>query len=281
MNMNIFPKESKMNANTQAQVTMNLPAPLTVARDMRARWDDTDCDFDTAAQSLVNAHANDGRLRDVPILDLRTWGLKSERGQFALAPLAGHEPARVLRANAFSQLANRLGMPVEFVRDKLCSSLQLGTVNFLLATAPSPMSAQLRFRGDEVSAIVSERYAPLDSTEFVDTLRQTLNQQGLLSSVRARAVASGTTDLLRLVIPSESQAIKVGDVTAVGLDLSRPASAARHCTSVVCFGASSVPMASGLPKASDNSRTVTWARPSAYAMDYARPSRLRLSTPVE
>ena len=30
---------------------MNLPAPLTVARDMRARWDDIDSDFDTAAQS--------------------------------------------------------------------------------------------------------------------------------------------------------------------------------------------------------------------------------------
>jgi hypothetical protein len=111
-------------------------------------------------------------------------------------------------------------MPVEFVRDKLCSSLQLGTVNFLLATAPSPISTQLRLRGDEISAIVSERYAPLDAEEFVDTLRQALSHQGLLSSVRARAVATGTTDVLRLIIPSESHAVRVGDLTAVGLDLS-------------------------------------------------------------
>ena len=93
-------------------------------------------------------------------------------------------------------------------------------MNYLLASAPQAMSAQLRLRGDEVSAVVSDRYAPLDAVEFVETLRQALGQQGLLSSVRARAVATGTTDLMRLVVPSESQAIKVGDVTAVGLDLS-------------------------------------------------------------
>jgi len=82
-----------MNAQAQVQNSMNLPAPLTVARDMRARWDDIDSDFDTAAQSLVSAHENDGRRRDVPLLDLRTWGLKSQGSQFALAPLAGHEPS--------------------------------------------------------------------------------------------------------------------------------------------------------------------------------------------
>ena len=209
-----------MNAHTNLQKSMQLPPPLTVAKDMRPRWDDIDCDYDTAAQALVTAHNDDGQLRDVPILDLRTWGLKSEGGQFALAPLAGHEPARPMQSNAFSQLSNRLGAPVEFVRDRLPAPLQLATLNFLLAAAPQPLSAQLRLRGDEISAVVSERYAALDAAEFVDTLRQALSQQGLLSSVRARAVATGTTDLLRLVIPSESQAIKVGDVTAVGLDLS-------------------------------------------------------------
>ena len=224
-----------MNAQAQVQNSMNLPAPLTVARDMRARWDDIDSDFDTAAQSLVSAHENDGRRRDVPLLDLRTWGLKSQGGQFALAPLAGHEPARPLRANAFSQLSNRLGAPVEFVRDRLPAPLQLATMNYLLASAPQPMSAQLRLRGNEISALVNERYAALDTGEFVDTLRQVLDQQGLLSSVRVRAVASGTTDVLRLVIPSESHEIKVGDVTAVGLDLSTSnfGRSALHCKSLL------------------------------------------------
>ena len=40
-----------MNAPTQVQSPMNLPPPLAVAKDMRARWSDIDCDYDTAAQS--------------------------------------------------------------------------------------------------------------------------------------------------------------------------------------------------------------------------------------
>ena len=98
-----------MNAQTQVQSPMNLPAPLGVAKDMRPLWSDVDCDYDTAAEQLVTAHKEDGLLRDLPVMDLRTWGLKADKGQFALAPLAGHEPARPLRANAFSQLSNRLG----------------------------------------------------------------------------------------------------------------------------------------------------------------------------
>jgi hypothetical protein len=188
---------------------------------MRSVWADVDCDYDTAAERLVAAHREDGGLRDLPVMDLRTWGIKADNGQLALAPLAGHEPARPLRANAFSQLANRLGAPVEFVRDRLPAPLQLATLNYLLMSSAQPMSAQLRLSDNRlVSALVTERFCALDSEEFVNTLRRTLSEQGLLSSVRARAVATGTTDVLRLVIPSESQAVRVGDLTAVGLDLS-------------------------------------------------------------
>lgn len=208
-----------MNTPTEVQ-RLNLPPPLTVAKDMRSVWTDVDSDYDTAAEQLVAAHREDGHLRDLPVMDLRTWGIKADHGQLALAPLAGHEPARPLRSNAFSQLSNRLGAPVEFIRDRLPAPLQLATMNYLLMSSSQPMSAQLRLRGEEVSAIVSDRYAPLDPEQFVDALRRSLTEQGLLSSVRARAVATGTTDVLRLVIPSESEAIRVGDVTAVGLDLS-------------------------------------------------------------
>jgi hypothetical protein len=187
---------------------------------MRSVWADVDCDYDTAAEQLVTAHRNDGSLRDLPVVDLRTWGVKADQGQLALAPLAGHEPARPLRANAFSQLSNRLGAPVEFIRDRIPAPLQIATLNYLLMSGSQAISAQLRLRGDEISAVVSDRYAPLDAEQFVDALRQALSQQGLLSSVRARAVATGTTDVLRLVIPSESHAVRVGDLTAVGLDLS-------------------------------------------------------------
>jgi hypothetical protein len=49
----------------------------------------------------------------------------------------------------------------------------------------------LRLRGDEVSAIVSERYAALDAEQLVDTLRTALVRHGLVDSVRVRAVATG------------------------------------------------------------------------------------------
>ena len=52
------------------------------------------------------------------------------------------------------------------------------------------------------------------------TLRNALARHGLLETVRVRAIASGVTDVIRLVIPSESTAIKVGDTSLVGLDVS-------------------------------------------------------------
>ena len=162
------------------------------------------------------------RLRDVPILDLRTWGLKSDTWPicagaacrpcsharavaserlFAVGESFGYA-SRVCEGQAVLVSATRDGQFL--ARHRTAVPCQHSYVFAVMKSLPSSANVTL----------------PLDSTEFVDTLRQTLNQQGLLSSVRARAVASGTTDLLRLVIPSESQAIKVGDVTAVGLYLS-------------------------------------------------------------
>ncbi|MBK7397260.1 MAG: DUF932 domain-containing protein [Myxococcales bacterium] len=71
-----------------------------------------------------------------------------------------------------------------------------------------------------ISALVSARYAPLDAVELVDTVRGTLRDLGLLPAVRVRSVASGLVDVLRLVFPAESRAVRVGDVTALGIDIS-------------------------------------------------------------
>lgn len=197
-----------------------MPPPLAVAADMSPRWLDVDLDFDSAAEELVHAHESDGLARDLPILDLRTWGVVPMGTQMALAPLAAHRPPLPLRANAFGNLAARLGAPAEFVRERLPAPLQLATLNYLLATQDDPMSVTLRARGGEISALVSARYAPLDAVELVDTVRGTLRDLGLLGAVRARSVASGLVDVLRLVFPAESRAVRVGDVTALGIDIS-------------------------------------------------------------
>lgn len=197
-----------------------MPPPLRPAPDMGATWQDVDLDFDTAAERFVQRHQADGAVRDLPVMDLRAWGVAPSEGRFMLKPLGGHEPPLPLRATAFSALCTRLGAPAEFVRDRLPAPLQLATLNFLMGQGERPGTAMLRLRGDEVTAIVSERYAPLDAGELVGTLRTALARHGLLESVRVRAVATGLTDVIRLVLPTEAAPIKVGDPSMVGLDVS-------------------------------------------------------------
>lgn len=206
--------------NTQVQSALGLPAPLRPASDMAPVWSDTDLDFDTAGDRFIERHRADGAVRDLGIMDLRGWAIAPANDRFTLRPLAGHESPHQLRSTAFSMLCARLGAPAEFIRDKLPAPLQLATLNYLMAQGEKPATAMLRLRGDEVSAIVSERYAALDAEQLVDTLRTALVRHGLLDSVRVRAVATGITDVMRLVLPGEAVPVKVGDVSLVGLDIS-------------------------------------------------------------
>ena len=200
--------------------TLNLPPPLRVRPDMAPMWHDTDIDFDHAAELVIDTHEGDGDRRDLPIMDLRTWGVVPADGELALAPLGGHHEPRPMRSNAFTNLMARLGAPAEFIRDRLPAPLQLATVNYLLNEPDKSMSATLRLRSDEVTAIVSDRYAPLDAEELMDSVRAALVQHHAVQDVRVKSVATGLVDLLRLTFPAEQQAIKVGDVTAIGLDIS-------------------------------------------------------------
>lgn len=196
----------------------SLPAPLRTAPDMTSSWaDHIDLDFDTAADRIIGAHARDGEHKDLPVTDLKTWAIAPVDGKFALVPLARHHTPKPLRANGFSNLAARLGAPADFVR-KLPAPLQLATLNYLLAEHEDNSGATLRLRNDEVSAIVSGRYAPLDPVELVETLRSALARFGILHDVRVRGVASGLVDNLRLVLPAEV-AIKPNDVSALGIDI--------------------------------------------------------------
>ncbi|HEX4334329.1 MAG TPA: DUF932 domain-containing protein [Polyangiaceae bacterium] len=195
-------------------------SPLTVRPDMASSWSDADTDFDTAADRIVKAHSADGEARDQPILELRTWAMTAKGEHLALQPIAGHLPARVLRAGAFSNLMTRLNAPAEFVRDRLPAPLQLATVNYLLTQSTSTKSATLRLRGEEIASLVSDRYTPLEPEELLGTVRGVLDRQDMLGRARVRSIATGTVDVLRLVFPGEERAIQIGDVTAVGLDIS-------------------------------------------------------------
>jgi hypothetical protein len=155
------------------------------------------------------------------VLDLATWKVAPDGDHFSLKPLAGHEPPLGLRSNAFSMLCARLGAPAEFVRDRLPAPLQLAVLNVLLSKSERlPGSAVLRLRGNEIGAVVTDRYTPVDAPELMTTLRAALVRHGLLDSVRVVALATGVTDVIRLALPSESEPVQVGDVSMVGLDVS-------------------------------------------------------------
>jgi hypothetical protein len=209
-----------MNSVIQPRTTSGFPPPLRVAPDMPSVWRDVDFSFDEGAEAFVQAHRADGPARDLPIMDLRLYGIAGQGEHFALKPIMGHEPPHALRAAAFSMLCARLGAPVEFLRDRLPAPVQLAVLNVLMAQSDRATSALLRLRGEEVSAVVSERYAPLDAEELVEGVRSALVRHGMLETVRVRGLATGMTDVLRLVLPNEQEAIQVGDVTAVGLDVS-------------------------------------------------------------
>ena len=209
-----------MNASIPRSVTSSIPGPLRPASDMFPLWRNLDTTFDAAADVILDAHKRDGSARDLPVMDLRQWGVVPMGEKLALAPLARHHEPRALRSSAFSNLMNRIGAPADFVRDKLPAPLQLATVNYLLATQESPLSGTLRLRGDEVASIVSERYAALDQEELLDGVREALIRHDALEQVRVKSIATGLVDVLRLVFPAEQQAIQVGDVSAVGIDIS-------------------------------------------------------------
>jgi hypothetical protein len=186
---------------------------------MPSRWEDVELSFDEAAERIIQAHAKDGAAQDLPIGDLKTWAIAPLDGEFALVPLARHHEPRPLRSTAFGNLMTRIGAPSEFIR-KLPAPLQLATTNYLLAAHEDSSSATLRLRGEEVAAVVSGRYAPLDPQELLDCVRTSLVRFGLLDDVRVRGVASGLVDNMRLILPSEEVTVKVGDTSNVGIDIS-------------------------------------------------------------
>jgi len=209
-----------MNTNgSTTRDARSIPGPLRTAADMPSRWEDVELGFDEAAERIIQAHATDGAAQDLPIGDLKTWAVAPLDGEFALVPLARHHAPKPLRSTAFSNLMTRVGAPVEFIR-RLPAPLQLATTNWLLAEHDDSSSATLRMRGDEVAAVVSGRYAPLDPEELLDCVRTSLVRFGLLDDVRVRSVASGLVDNLRLILPSEEVAVKVGDTSNVGIDIS-------------------------------------------------------------
>jgi len=95
--------------------------------------------------------------------------------------------------------------------------LQVANMNWGLAR--EKQSALLRLAGGEIRAVVSDRYAALDDALVLQVVADVLDRAGFLRDTLVRATAVGTSTILRVTLPSEGVAVKVGDVIEYGLDI--------------------------------------------------------------
>jgi len=212
-----------MNLTAVAERTAPRSLSLVPRPDQPERWlaHHEPVSFDEAASAVLDAHRADGERSDVPVVDLRSWAFGSSDGEsmeLLRVPFPGRDPGRplALRELAFSQLCGRLGAPAGYVRD-LPSKLQMACLNWGLAQHRSP--ALLRLSGGEVRALLSDRYAAVDDEALLEMVSDCLDRSGFRDDVVVRATSVGPHTLMRITIPSEGTAVKVGDVIEHGIDI--------------------------------------------------------------
>jgi hypothetical protein len=77
----------------------------------------------------------------------------------------------------------------------------------------------LRMVDDEVRAVMSGKYAPIDDMMYLDEVGECLDKMDLKDDVMVRSVATGPHMIMRLTVPSQAIAVKVNDVIEWGLDI--------------------------------------------------------------
>lgn len=201
---------------------------LAVLDDQPERWTAYGRDpltWDVAREHVAAADDLDGARSDLAIGDLSSWvvGPRPEDGVACLTPIPlPGRPAQGLipmRKGAFRHLAASIGAPADYLLG-LPAKLATACVSTGLARLDSKNTSKLlRLAGGEARALASERYAPLDNALVLDTVEATLRGLGQLRDVRITDLAVGPTLSMRIVLPGEGKAVKVGDVVQSGFDL--------------------------------------------------------------
>lgn len=199
-------------------------APLTTRPDQPQQWIAHDRDpvsFDHARALVLDGIAADGSRSDT-VADLRAWrfGPAPDMRTMQLERAVGDSGARplALRKRAFAQLAERTEVPAPYI-STLPAKLQTACVNFALARIADREPAMLRLAGDDVRAIMSQRYAPLDDAQLLEITHDALTRAGLRDAARVRSTVYGPHTILRITMPDEGVAVKAGDVIEWGFDL--------------------------------------------------------------
>jgi hypothetical protein len=177
--------------------------------------------FVSAAARVLEAHEQDGPRRDEVAFDLRTWAFGSsddQTMQLVRVPLPGRAPMAplALRELAFAQLCQRLDVPAGYLR-ALPRKLQVACMNWGLAR--QEQNGLLRLAGNEVRAIVSERYAALDDSFLLEVVDDVLAASEYRDDAVVRATSTGLHTVLRVTVPSAGVVVKKDDVIEWGLDI--------------------------------------------------------------
>lgn len=200
------------------------PSSLTPRPDMADKWiahAKRPISFDDAVTAIRNLHVLDGDRRDVPTTDLSSYAFGTRDGKsmdIAALPYVGRDPGAplALREQAFDQLGARCAFPGTYLR-ALPIKLAIAAVNYHLTRDRKP--ALLRTAGNEVRAIFSDRYAALDDELVLEIVSDALRATGMHADATVRAVSTGPSTVMRLTFPSESLAVKRGDIIECGVDL--------------------------------------------------------------
>lgn len=212
------------------QVSTNKPenplfaAALKVAPDMKGVWKNFGKDgvsFDQGAEELMAAHRlNGGDITDRAITDLRTWLIGERDGQIVLANPNTRENY-ALRRTGFSGLMESLDIKAgggDVFLNRLPPALQTHSLNAAIQRYTGKLNVNLRIRDQEVVAIVSPKYAPVDTPDMLAMARDALVKQDMLHDARIMSVCSGGRDVVRLRFPERDVEIKKGDIIARGVD---------------------------------------------------------------
>jgi len=171
-----------------------------------------------AARGWNKAHAPYDRITKLPFYQIIATDVSQEQRGVALQPLAGEPGAELktfmLQPHAQSQLLARLEYPAKLL-SKLPERLNLMNLNWL---NQNNAEKDCQFRvidGDQVRALVSNRYEPFDHLELLEMI-----EPYCPDSVVRKEFWDDQTFHLSITFPKSATAIKVGDIVEKGIHIS-------------------------------------------------------------
>lgn len=202
-----------------------MAAPLKLRDNMKATWQNLGRDgvpFDDAAHVLAMAHERDGgKIDDIDVADLRSWIIVPDAQGDTMSVTLDGKTRYTMRKNGLQGILERIqaGAGVyKLLSDGLPPKMQILTTNTMLARSPVAVPCTFRVRRDEIAAVVSQKYAAVDTLEMIDISRKALEEQGLLREARVTDVIAGGRDGMRIVLPSREGEMRKGDIVRQGFD---------------------------------------------------------------